>query len=63
MNACIGRDLAGEMARSHALFSFRAAYESACFEVSTVFEGLLVYLGREDCGLCGMIREVARAHG
>ena len=48
MNPCIGRDLAGEMARSHALFSFRAAYESACFEVSTAFEGLFVYRGRED---------------
>lgn len=29
MKACIGRDLAGENASSHALFSFRAAYESA----------------------------------
>ena len=49
MNACIGSDLAGEMARSHALFSFRAAYESTCFEVSATFEGLFVYSGCEDC--------------
>jgi len=51
MKACIGRDFAGEMARSHALFCFRAAYEFVCFEVSTAFEGLFVCLGgREDCG-------------
>ena len=53
MNACIGRDLAGEMARSHALFCFRASYESACFEVSTAFEGLFVYQDREHCGIRG----------
>lgn len=35
MNACIGRDLAGEMARSHALFCFRASCESTRFELST----------------------------
>jgi len=58
MNACIGRDLAGEMARSHALFSFRAAYEFVCFEVSTAFEGLFVYWGHEDCDLCGAICKV-----
>lgn len=29
MNACIGNDFAGDVAKSHALFSFNAAYESA----------------------------------
>jgi len=29
MNACIGSDFAGDVAKSHALFSFNAAYESA----------------------------------
>lgn len=28
MNACIGSDFAGDVAKSHALFSFNAAYES-----------------------------------
>ena len=42
MNACIGSDLAGEMARSHALFCFRASCESTCFEVWMDFEGLFV---------------------
>jgi len=42
MNACIGRDLAGEMARSHALFCFRASCENTSFEVLTDFEGLFV---------------------
>ena len=35
MKACIGKYLAGEIARSHALFCFRASYESAYFDVST----------------------------
>ena len=48
MKACMGRDLAGEIARSHALFSFKAAYEFACFGVSAAFEGLLVYRDNED---------------
>ena len=61
MKACIGRDLAGDMARSHALFCFRAAYELVCFEVSTAFEGLFVYWGREDCGFTWC--DAWRAHG
>ena len=36
MNACIGSDFAGEIAKSHALLSFRAAYDA---EVAP--EGLL----------------------
>ncbi len=28
MNACMGRDFAGEMARSHARLSFRVSYEA-----------------------------------
>jgi len=50
MKACIGRDLAGEIARSHALFSFRAAYASVCFDVSTTFEGLCVGNGAKPGG-------------
>ena len=53
MKACIGRDLAGEMARSHALFCFRESYESPRFEVSTACEGLFVYWGREGYSIRG----------
>jgi hypothetical protein len=48
MKACMGRDLPGEIARSHALFTFRAAYEFVCLGVSDAFEGLLVYRDSED---------------
>ena len=69
MKACIGSDLAGEMARSHALFAFRAAYEPACFEVSTAFEGLLVCffvrtaVYRVRCGVCVLTGNEAKPGG
>ena len=33
MNACIGSDLTGEMAKSHALFTFSASCESSAAAV------------------------------
>lgn len=44
MNACIGRDFAGEMAKSQARLDFRASYDAA-FELSGALDDDLVYVG------------------
>ena len=43
MKACIGRDLAGENARSHARFDLSSSYEAVA--AATAFPELLAYAG------------------
>jgi hypothetical protein len=49
MNACIGSDFAGEMARSHARFSFSWAYEAGALALAIDFVGLTCEMRVPGC--------------